>query len=142
MIRIKLPCLLEYRDLAMRMVTSTCKLVEDRRARNGVRHAHDWADQVISAFGEAFNNVVLHAYGSGGGDLEIEIEPASDRLTIRLLDYGKPFDMDAVPAPDLDALPESGLGIYIIKACMDDVSYQCGTPNVLSMTKYFAREDV
>jgi len=132
-IRIKLPCLLEYRDLAMRLVTSACKLVEG---------PGEWGDQVVSAFGEAFNNVVLHAYESGGGDLEIEIEPGGDRLTIRLIDYGKPFDIDAVPVPDLDALPESGLGIFIIRQCMDQVSYKGGRPNVLSMTKYVVREDV
>jgi serine/threonine-protein kinase RsbW len=132
-IRIKLPCLLEYRDLAMRMVTSACKLVEGR---------DEWDAQVISAFGEAFNNVVIHAYGSGGGDLEIEIEPTADQLTIRLLDYGKPFDMESVPVPDLDTLPESGLGIFIIKSCMDTVSYTGGSPNVLSMTKYLSHEDL
>jgi serine/threonine-protein kinase RsbW len=141
----KLPCLLEYRDLAMRMVTSACKLVEARHLdrTNGKTPVHDeWSDRVISAFGEAFNNVVLHAYGSEGGDLEIEIEPADDRLTIRLIDYGKAFDFDSVQDPDLDNLPESGLGIYIIRACMDSVSYHSGTPNILSMTKYLVRLNV
>jgi len=144
----KLPCLLEYRDLAMRMVTSTCKLIaarqEPHRSGNGApgRIADEWGDQVISAFGEAFNNVVLHAYANAGGELEIEIEPAEDRLTIRVIDYGRPFDFDAVEAPDLDTLPESGLGIFIIRACMDDVSYHSGSPNILSMTKYLVRQGV
>jgi serine/threonine-protein kinase RsbW len=144
-IRIKLPCLLEYRDLAMRMVTSACKLVETRHARHSNGHgriADDWGNQVISAFGEAFNNVVIHAYGSSGGDLEIEIEPTADRLTIRLIDYGKPFDMGSVAPPDLDSLPESGLGIFIIRECMDDVSYHVGSPNILEMTKYLAADSV
>ena len=141
----KMPCLLEYRDLAMRTVTSVCKLVQSRNRTtgNGKTAGHDdWSDRVISAFGEAFNNVVFHAYGKAGGELEIEMEPGDDRLTIRLIDYGKPFDFGSVPEPDLDSLPESGLGIYIIRACMDSVSYQCGTPNVLSMTKYFERQAV
>jgi serine/threonine-protein kinase RsbW len=133
----------------MRMVTSACKLVETRVADAGSgagapaldRH---WVDQVISAFGEAFNNVVLHAYRNGDGDLEIEVEDKQDRLIIRLIDYGQSFDLEAVPLPDLDQLPESGLGIYIMRACMDDVSYekgqggQGGRPNILSMTKYLA----
>jgi serine/threonine-protein kinase RsbW len=144
-IRIKLPCLLEYRDLAMRMVTSACRLVEIRHARRANGHgsiADDWGNQVISAFGEAFNNVVIHAYGSGGGDLEIEIEPDADRLTIRLMDYGKPFDPGVVAPPDLESLPESGLGIFIIRECMDDVTYEGGSPNVLSMTKYLVPHSV
>ena len=44
-------------------------------------------------------------------------------------------------SPDLDALPESGMGIYIIKSFMDEVTYRSsdrpGAPNVLSMTKHF-----
>ena len=49
---------------------------------------------------------------------------------------GNSFDLAMVPAPDLDTLPESGLGLYIIRSFMDDVKYLAGTPNVLSMTKY------
>src|SRR5262249_48612670 len=123
----KMPCRLEYRDLAMRTVTAVCKLVQSRNRAtgNGKAAGHDdWSDRVISAFGEAFNNVVFHAYGKAGGELEIEMEPGDDRLTIRLIDYGKAFDFGSVPEPDLESLPESGLGIYIIRACMDSVSYQ------------------
>ena len=124
---------MEYRELAMRFVTSVCKLVE---ARNGAFH-----DQVISAFGEAFNNAVLHSYGTKGGELQIEVEPSRDRLTIRLIDYGRAFDPDTVPAPDLDNLPESGLGLFIMRSCMDDVTYTPGNPNVLSMTKFVTDDD-
>jgi serine/threonine-protein kinase RsbW len=110
-------------------VASACKLVRDG--------ADDFYNEVISAFSEALNNVILHAYGSkGGGELEIEIEPSDDRVTIRLMDYGKPFDPASVPDPDLDALPESGIGVFIMRSFMDDISYAGGTPNTLSMTKY------
>jgi serine/threonine-protein kinase RsbW len=128
-IRLKVPSRLEYRDLAVRMVASACKLV----------HNPDNAfyDEVISAFGEAFNNVVLHGYGEKSGELEIEVEPREDSLTIRLLDYGETFfDLDTVPTPDLDSLPEGGLGIFIMRSFMDDVTFLAGTPNVLSMTKF------
>jgi serine/threonine-protein kinase RsbW len=129
LIRLKVPGLLQYRDLAVRMVASACKLM---------RHNGDggFDDEVISAFGEAFNNVVLHAYGSKGGDLEIEIEASEDRLTIRLMDYGRAFDLGTVVAPDLDTMPESGLGIFIMRSFMDDVTYVGGKPNILSMTKF------
>src|SRR5262249_18050932 len=101
----------------------------------------DFDDQVISAFGEAFNNAVIHSYGPSGGDLEIEVDAATDRLVIRLLDFGRPFDMGQVPSPDLDSLPESGLGIFIMRSCMDDVTYPSGAPNVLSMTKFLVHDD-
>ncbi len=128
MIRLQVPSRLEYRDLAIRMVASACKLVP-----NG---GDEFYDEVISAFGEAFNNVVFHSYGGEAGQLEIEIEPAEDRLTIRLKDYGKTFDVMALPNPNLDSLPESGLGVFILRSFMDDVTYSGGSPNVLSMTKF------
>jgi serine/threonine-protein kinase RsbW len=145
LIRLKLPSLLEYRDLAMRMVTAACKLVRPckvHRATGRSRFDPEFDDHVISAFGEAFNNAALHSYADGAiGDLEIEIEPSEDRLTIRLMDYGNGFDFNAVAKPDLDSLPESGLGIFIMRSCMDDVTYVAGKPNVLSLTKYLVRDD-
>jgi serine/threonine-protein kinase RsbW len=49
--------------------------------------------------------------------------------------------MSVVPNPDLDSLPESGLGIFIMRSCMDDVTYVSGAPNVLSMTKFLVHDD-
>jgi serine/threonine-protein kinase RsbW len=97
-----------------------------------------WDNEVVSAFGEAFNNAAIHSYRgtSKPGDVEIEVDATADRITIRLIDFGRSFDPAAVPAPDLEALPESGLGLFIIRSFMDEVDYQPGKPNVLSMTKY------
>lgn len=152
MIRLKVPCSLQYRDLAMRTVAAACKIARPRRATDAGPSDLEFDDQVVTSFGEAFTNVVKHgAAGEPAPDVEIEIEAHPDRLTIRLMDYGKPFDLAAVPAPDLDRLPESGLGVHILKSWMDDVTYQRGngaaaakTANVLSMTKRlgdFSRTD-
>lgn len=153
MIRLKVPCSLQYRELAMRTVAGACKIARPRRATDAAQSDLEFDDQVVTSFGEAFTNVVKH--GAAGDpsprDLEIEIDHLPDRLTIRLLDYGKPFEMEAVATPDLDRLPESGLGVHIIRSWMDDVSYRRGdgaagapTANVLSMTKRlgdFSRTD-
>jgi serine/threonine-protein kinase RsbW len=128
-IRLRVPGALEYRDLVVRAVAAACRLVSRGR---------DFADQVVSAAGEAFNNAALHGYrGRPRGDVDIEIEVAPDRgaITIRMIDYGNSYAFDDVPEPDLDALPESGLGVYIIRSFMDVVTYRPGAPNVLSMTK-------
>lgn len=128
-IRLVVPSRLEYRDLAIRMVASACKLVPDPRGTFSI--------EVVSAFSEALNNVVLHGYPPHTGNIEIEVELGDDRLTIRVMDYGKSFDLDAVPIPDLESLPESALGVFIMRSFMDDITYLAGAPNVLSMTKYF-----
>jgi serine/threonine-protein kinase RsbW len=139
MIRLNVPCSLDYRDLAMRLVAAACKLVQAQRRdeRTGALVPDDDFDNhVISAFGEAFNNAVLHGNCPPGSELGVEIEHAAGRMTIRLVDHGTSFDFAAVSPPELDALPESGMGIFIIRSCMHDVSYRPGPPNVLTMTRY------
>ena len=142
MIRLRVPGSLRYRDLAIRVVAAACKLVgrddppdEDGDEDRGEARDPDFDAAVVSAFGEAFNNVAIHSYRGSKGDLEVEIEIEGDRITIRLIDFGLTFDPMKVPEPDLDSLPESGMGIYIMRSFMDDVRYQSGSPNVLSLTK-------
>jgi serine/threonine-protein kinase RsbW len=95
-------------------------------------------DEVLSAFAEAFNNITIHSYARGtAGLVETEIEVADEAITIRLSDWGRSFDPATVAVPDLDALPESGMGLFIIRSFMDQVSYQPGAPNVLSMRKRY-----
>jgi serine/threonine-protein kinase RsbW len=133
LIRLQIPGSLEFRDLAVRVVAAACKLI--RAGDPMLRSAFD--DQVISAFGEAFNNAAIHSYrGRQVGTIEIEIEVATDHITLRIADYGQSFDPTQVAEPDLDALPESGLGLYIMRSFMDSVFYTAGAPNVLSMTKH------
>jgi serine/threonine-protein kinase RsbW len=143
-IRISVPGSLRYRDLALRAVAAACKLVADHvhpfaAADKQTQEFRDFSDQVVSAFGEAYNNAALHSYrAEAPGDLEVEIEVGHEAMTIRMLDYGTSFNLLDVPDPDLDSLPESGLGIFIIRSFMDDVSYRAGAPNVLSMTKHYS----
>lgn len=150
MIRLKVPCSLEYRDVALRVVAGACKLVRPRRSTDPRPEDQDFDDQVVTGFGEAFTNVVLHGGCPEAAELEVEIEIHPDHLTIRLMDQGKPFELGAVPAPNLDELPESGLGVHIMRSWMNEVSYRAGeagsprSPNVLSMTKRlgdFSRSD-
>jgi len=138
-IHLRVPGALRYRDLAVRAVGAACKLVgageESPRARGDRTFDH----HVISAFSEAFNNAAEHAYQDRPvGEVDIELDIATDEITIRVSDHGASFDPDAVPSPDLDALPESGLGLFITRSFMDEVDYRPGSngaPNVLTMRK-------
>lgn len=95
----------------------------------------------VSAVGEAFNNVVVHAYADRPGQVAIEIEPTSRALVVRLMDEGTSFDPSVVPAPQLELLPEGGMGLYIMRAAMDEVVYEAGSPNVLRLVKLRAAAD-
>ena len=128
MIRAQIPAELQYRDLAIRLVASACKLVPS--AGGG------FFNEVISAFGEAFNNVILHGGEPGAPGIEIALDPRADRLVIQLQDHGRSFDPRTAPEPDLESLPEGGMGVFIMRSFMDEISYQAGPPNTLTMTKY------
>ena len=143
LIRLEVPGSLDYRDLAVRVVAAACKLVSSHSGAVGDDEAkNDFDNQVVSAFGEAFNNAAIHAYKNRPiGIIELEIEIGTGDITLRIADHGQSFDPTQIKEPDLDALPESGLGLFIIRSFMDTVRYHPGAPNVLSMTKHFAAED-
>ena len=129
--------LLEHRDVALRAVSAACKLVTRRPQRP---EWNEFRMHVVSAVGEAFNNIVLHGYaGKNDGVIEMEIKTDPDRIVIELRDYGESFDLDAVATPNLDLLPESGLGIFIMRAFMS-IRYRPGRPNVLTLSKSLAPE--
>src|SRR5262249_40214659 len=92
--------------------------------------------EVITAFGEAFNNIVIHGYRDrSDGMLDVEAELHDDEMTLRLRDTGQAFDFQALDPPDLDSMPEHGMGVFMIHALMDEVIYRRGSPNVLSLRK-------
>ncbi len=120
--------MLESRPLAIDLVSTLIAHVSlaDVAFRN----------DMITAFGEAFNNVVAHGYaGRDDGILAVEAESSPDAMILRLCDCGHPVDFSSVPQPDLESLPGSGMGIFLIHAMVDEVAYERGSPNVLSLTK-------
>jgi serine/threonine-protein kinase RsbW len=98
--------------------------------------------QVVSAVGEAFNNVVLHGYaGRKEGSIDMRIQTRRGLIRIELRDWGASFDPTTVPPPKFDTLPESGLGLYIMQSFMD-MTYRAGRPNLLTLTKRYVAERV
>jgi serine/threonine-protein kinase RsbW len=144
-IRLTVPGTLRYRDVAVRIVAESARLVScsSQRSPNDpldhdVRDPFDTA--VVSAFMEIFNNVAIHAYQrKGGGSIEIAITPGERELVIEIKDHGDPFDMDEVaPLPtelDVDTLPEGGMGIHIAKTMLDEITYEPGPPNLWRLCK-------
>lgn len=124
--------ILEHRDIVLRAVSAACKLVTDNP--RGPRW-NEFQQQVVSAVSEAFNNLVLHGYhGKKAGRVELAITTGEGTIQVELRDWGKSFDPDAVPMPEIEALPESGMGIFIMRSFMA-LEYRKGRPNLLKMTK-------
>jgi serine/threonine-protein kinase RsbW len=144
-IRILVPGTLLYRDVVLRVVASSCKLARGKwsiaqRARQGPEDRFD--NQVVSAASEVFNNIAIHGYGdSRTGNVEIELDIAEDAITLRFADTGKSFDPRVVAPPNLGSLPESHMGLFIVRSFVDEVSYTPGDgsdqPNRLFLVKRY-----
>ena len=94
------------------------------------------------AIEEVFVNVASYAYADGCGDvtLDLEFDEATRDLTMRLSDWGAPFDPLQKPDPDISMTLEDrqigGLGIFIVKKTMDAVHYNYADgKNILTMIK-------
>lgn len=91
---------------------------------------------------EAASNIIEHAYENvPDGILELSCGVNKDVITIILVDRGESFDPSEVPLPDLKAdLSDrkiGGLGIFLMRKLMDEVTYEprLDKSNVLTMIK-------
>jgi serine/threonine-protein kinase RsbW len=145
-IRLIVPGLLQYRDIAVRVVAAACKLVDDGDQLLITRD-EDTSDvfdlrrpfdaEFVSAVTEILNNIAIHSYrGNGSGSIEIELMPRENHIEATICDYGASFDLGSIPPPPTDPLPDHGWGIHIVKSFVDEVSYEPGRPNVWRLVKY------
>ena len=93
------------------------------------------------ALEEVVSNVIFYAYPEGTtADIELLAEYDGKVLTLVLSDQGKHFDPTAKEDPDPDVHPADrelgGMGIYIVKNIMNEVTYQrLEGRNLLTMKK-------
>lgn len=94
------------------------------------------------AIEEVFVNIARYAYGDSEGDVKLSIClcEAENTVIFRISDKGVPFDPLKKPDPDITLSAEEreigGLGIFIAKKTMDNVSYAYENgENILIMTK-------
>jgi anti-sigma regulatory factor (Ser/Thr protein kinase) len=145
-IRLVVPADLRFRDIAVRAVAEACRLVSRARGAQGsgavgtspqLDLSDRFAAEMVSAVSEIFNNIAIHGYGgTASGEVDFEMTLAGDHLSIQISDHGAAFDPAQVPLPELEKLPERGMGIHIAKACVDELHYTPGPPNVWRITKY------
>ena len=86
--------------------------------------------QVDIAVEELFVNIANYAYSpeSGGATVRVEIKEHPLSVEITFIDNGVPYDPLAKPDPDVTLSAEErdigGLGIYMVKKSMDNISYE------------------
>lgn len=86
--------------------------------------------QIDIAIDELFSNIAHYAYNPEVGPATVRVEVTRDPLAVvvTFIDKGKQYDPLAKEDPDVTLSAEErdigGLGIYIVKKSMDDISYE------------------
>ena len=90
---------------------------------------------------EMVSNVIFYAYPQGTeADIELMAKSDGKKLTFVISDQGREFDPTTKGDTDLSVNPAErdlgGMGIFIVKNIMNEVSYQrLDGKNLLTMTK-------
>ena len=86
--------------------------------------------QIDVAIDEIFSNIAQYAYPGKEGSASVQLEFQEDTrmLSITFVDQGIPFDPLSQKEPDtslgIEERKIGGLGIFLVKKTMDEVSYQ------------------
>lgn len=97
-------------------------------------------DDIKVAVSEACTNIVLHAHEEPDFTYEVVIEISETLFTVTVTDEGKGFGMEdyTEPVPGEMSGVGMGMGIFIIKALMDDVEItsEPGVGTKIKMAKH------
>ena len=86
--------------------------------------------QIDIAIDELFGNIAHYAYSPEVGDATVCVEVLEDprAVVITFIDKGVPYDPLAKADPDITLSAEEraigGLGIFMVKKSMDDITYE------------------
>jgi len=96
----------------------------------------------LVAVGEICNNVIKHAYGGESGrPIMLALHVLPDRFVVDVEDEGTPYDPRGYMPPDLDTVPESGMGLFLVRSSVDEVAFDTARPRGTRWTlvKYRAK---
>ena len=98
--------------------------------------------QINVAVDELFSNIANYAYTPNVGEATVTLDMSDDEktVTVTFTDTGVPYNPLAKKDPDVtlsaDERQIGGLGIYMVKKTMDDVTYEFKDgKNILSIIK-------
>ena len=98
--------------------------------------------QIDIAIDEIFSNIAHYAYNPEIGQATVRVEVPEDPLSVMItfIDNGVPYDPLAKADPDTTLSAEErevgGLGIYMVKKSMDDITYEYKDgQNILAIKK-------
>lgn len=81
-------------------------------------------EDIKVAIAEAVTNAVVHIDSELPEQVEIEssYDNLAQQLIIKVTDQGPGFDLQHIKTPEVEKLEAGGLGLFIIRSLMDEVS--------------------
>lgn len=108
-------------------VSTVILSIKEYFAKNGVEK--NLLNEIDICLTEALNNVIKHSYsGEQNHSIDVIVSKDSEYFEMKIVDTGKSRenlvikDLNFDPE-DIDNLPESGMGLYIIKQLMTEINY-------------------
>ena len=104
--------------------------------------------QIDVAIDELFGNIAHYAYNpeTGPATVRVEVTEAPVSVIVTFIDHGIPYDPLKKDDPDLtlsaDEREIGGLGIFMVKKTMDEITYEYRDgQNILRIKKYMERKN-
>jgi anti-sigma regulatory factor (Ser/Thr protein kinase) len=118
--------------------------IEDFLRRKGF--TDETVFDVRLAVDEAITNVIQHGYDGKEGLIQIRCEVSIKEIVLVVEDSAKPFNLSSVEEPrfsdSLEKRQIGGLGVYLIKKKMDQVTHEFKNgKNILTMKKRVATDE-
>ncbi len=111
-VELRVPCKAEWVALARLSVAAVA---------SRLHFSIDEIEDIKLAVAEACTNAIQHAHGSSY--IEIRCEALNEGLRIQVRDYGRGTRPDSIRSRELEDERVGGLGVFLIRSLMDDVSY-------------------
>ncbi|MHA6480678.1 anti-sigma B factor RsbW [Paenibacillus sp. strain BS8-2] len=140
-IRLRIPAEADYLDIVRAALYAVA-------AKAGF--AYEDIEDMKVAVTEACSNAILHAYkGSDDrGEVDIEFLSTDDSLMLTVRDYGgaafdrvEPVTRTGLHGTPIEEAPVGGLGLFMMKALMDDVTVRINNGTEVVLTKRRSRNE-
>ncbi len=120
-ISLKLPAKLQYLSVVGACIVAILDQVDSLEERDTISYTTQLGVHEICT------NIIQHAYAQQQKQqcitITMEIKNHPHCMHITLSDTGDTFDLDAVPAPNLNEGQVHGYGLFLVKNVMDEVTY-------------------
>ncbi len=117
-VELRVPCKAEWVALARLSVAAVA---------SRLHFSIDEIEDIKLAVAEACTNAIQHAHGSAY--IEIKCEALEEGLRIGVRDYGRGTRPETIRSRNLEEERVGGLGVFLIRSLMDDVSYDVHPEN-------------